>query len=145
MLKKIVSLLLCVVILITMSFAASAQTNDAQLTSDEVIIQPYWTYINSTTTVLAINSGLASCYGSILCYNTVDKISITLYLEKKGFLGLYWSTVTSWSQTVYDTFAYMSKTYNLSSSGTYRVRAVYVAYSGSSSESHTAYSSEVNN
>jgi len=143
--KKIVALLVCVVLLITTSFAVSAQTNYSSLVSDDDLIQPYWTYIESTSTVLAINSGVASCFGSILCYDSVNKISITLYLEKKGLLGLYWSTVTSWSQTVYDSFAYLSKTYNLTSSGVYRVRAVYVAYSGSASESHTSYSSEVSN
>lgn len=134
------------VLLFTTSFAVSAQTNDSLLFSDEeIIVQPYLTYINSTSTALSISSGLADCYGSILCYNTVNKITITLYLEKKGLLGLYWTTVTSWSQTYYDTFAYLAKYYSLSSTGVYRVRAVYVTYSGSNSETITSTSSEVSN
>ena len=103
---------------------------------------PYLTYINTATTILGIDNGVANGGASIICYSTVNKITITMYLEKKGLLGLYWTTVTSWDRTFYASDAFFSASSSVSS-GTYRIRAVYVAYSGSASESVTGYSPEV--
>ena len=64
-------------------------------------------------------------------------------LQKKGgFLNLFWNDVVTWTQTFNDYKGALSKSYNVSG-GTYRIRADYVAYKGSASETITAYSSEV--
>jgi len=140
--KKVFTAFLCVTLMMS-SLVAGAQSNQGNIsTSEDLDIVPYFTYINSTTTILGISSGQASSYASIICYSTVTKVSITMHLEKKGFLGLYWTTVASWSQTFNSSSGSLSKPYSVSG-GTYRVRADYAAYNGSASETYTEYSSEV--
>lgn len=143
--KKVFTVFLCVTLMMSASLVAGAQSNQGGMSSsDDPPIVPYFTYINSTTTILGISSGQASSYASIIGYSTVTKVSITMYLEKKGFLGLYWTTVTSWSQSFNSSSGTLSKSYSVTG-GTYRVRADYVAYSGTASEAYTGYSSEVKN
>ena len=113
--------------------------------SGNMVITPSWAYISDTTTTLSISgSGVATCTAKITGYSgTTTKVQITVTLQKKGgFLNLFWTDVTQWSQTFDNYYGTLSKSYNVSS-GTYRIRAVYVAYKGSDSETITAYSSEV--
>ena len=68
---------------------------------------------------------------------------ITMTLQKKGgFLNLFWNDVATWSQTFYNYKGVLSKSHNVSD-GTYRIRAVYVAYKGADSETITENSSNV--
>lgn len=143
MMKKFLSVFLCVIIIMSASLTAVAESSQSIIsTPDDLVVQPYFTYINSGITSLGFISGQAHCYAFILGYSMVNKVSITMRLQKKGFLGLYWTTVKTWSQTFNSN---MGDLYSIRSvsKGTYRVRADYVAYSGSASESHTGHSPEV--
>ncbi|MHB8963625.1 MAG: hypothetical protein ACYC5K_10790 [Saccharofermentanales bacterium] len=63
-----------------------------------------------------------------------------MYLEKR-FL-LFWITEENWTQTFYSYSGSMVRQIDVSG-GTYRVKAVYTAYSGSVSETFTGYSANV--
>ena len=109
-----------------------------------VAITPFW-YTADTITVLSISStGVATGTAKITGYSgTTTKVTITMTLQKKGgFLNLFWNDVVTWTQTFNNYKGALSKNYNVSG-GTYRIRADYVAYKGSASETITAYSSEV--
>jgi hypothetical protein len=141
MLKRTLGILLFCVLLF--GAVAPVTVNAAIVSSDlDDDLTLYMAYTRSTTQSLSISGGQAVATASITGYpSTTTKVKITLYLEKRGLLGLYWTTTESWSQTFNNYSGTLCKTYSVSS-GTYRVRAVYVAYSGSSSETITGYSSE---
>ena len=89
---------------------------------------------------LTNSSGNAKCTTTVNGYaGTATKIKITMTLQKKTLF--WWSKDTSWTTTVSDYYASLSKTASVGS-GTYRVKAECVVYSGSASETITQYSSE---
>lgn len=104
-------------------------------------IIPLLLYTEGTYTSLGITSGDALCIASLTGYEGVTtRIDITVYLQKRVLL--FWTTDTSWSDTFYDYEASMYELH-IVPSGTYRVKAVYVAYSGSNKETITEYSPTV--
>lgn len=122
----------------------SAQSIDEGTNQVPISIAPYTAYTKSTSTNLTVSSGQASASAKFTGYpGTTTKVSITMTLQKQGFLGLYWSDVASWTQTLNSYNATMGKSYGGLSGGTYRVKAVYTAYSGSASETFTEYSGNV--
>ena len=136
--KKAVSLMLVAVLVLSAATVVSAQSID---TAEQAPVPTRMAYISSTNTSLTISSGQASAYARLIGYpGTTTKISITMTLQKQGFLGLYWSDVTGWSDTFYSSTATMSRTHSGLSGGTYRLKAVYTAYSGNASETVTEYS-----
>lgn len=154
--KKVLALVMAICLSVSYGLIANAQTLELsrpnekncelEFVDDEAgIITPFWTYINDTLTVLSISdSGIATCTSKITGYSgSTTKVHITMTLQKKGgFLNLFWTDVMEWSQSFNNYYGTLSKTHS-TSGGTYRIRAVYVAYSGSDSETTTAYSSEV--
>lgn len=153
--KKLLALAMAVCLSVTCGVFVNAQVLETSESDREIckldlaggenmVINPCWAYINGTITTLSISgSGVATGTSKITGYSgTTTKVHITMTLQKKGFLGLFWTDVSQWSQTFNNYYGTLSKTYNVSG-GTYRVRAVYVAYRDSSSETITAYSSEV--
>lgn len=147
--KKILSMVLCSVILCSAVITVSAQGfSEDELTVSEFIgkeieISPFYVYTKNIKTDLSISSGQASmtAYANGIP-GTTTKVQITMYLEKKGLLGLYWSEVVSWTQTHSNYYGTLSKKFSVSS-GTYRLRAVYVVYSGNASETINDKSKEV--
>ena len=153
--KKIVALLLVVGLLASFWVIANAESSERSEPNgnnfvaerervDDPVGPTRMAYISSYHVALLISgSGVATCTSSLTGYSgTTTKVTITIYLEKKGFLGLYWSDVTSWSQTFNDYRGTLSKDYTVGK-GTYRTRTVFTAYKGSASETVTAYSSQV--
>lgn len=150
MLKKMIGLFLCLVLLLLPIVGVNAEDNESYktystdtnyVTYNNAIV-PLSAYTKSTYTNLAIVSGSATCVASLTGYPGITtKVEITMYLEKKQFL-FFWFTDASWSETFYSYNAAMSKQWSVSG-GTYRVKAVYVAYSGTESETITGYSSTV--
>lgn len=116
-------------------------TSPTRFIEKDIRIAPLFAYTQSTYTSLAIDSGNAWCYASLTGYEGItSRIDITIYLQKR-FL-LFWTTDTTWSGTFYDYEAYMYELRTVPG-GTYRVKAVYVAYDGSASETITEYSATV--
>lgn len=138
MVKKLLSILLSVITLLSFGTIANAQEITTDATGE---IQPYYSYTSNHVADIVISNGQAICESTITGYSgTTTKVTITMYLEKKTLW--WWSTETSWTGTFNSYRGVLSKSHAVGG-GTYRVKAVYVAYSGSKSETITGYSSEV--
>jgi hypothetical protein len=146
--KKMVGFLLSLLLIFIplMSVNAAEDVSRSDSFSNDLMIQenvysPLSLYVRNTYTGLDINSSNAICTASLTGYQGVTtKIEITMYLEKR-FL-FFWFTDTIWSATFYSNSALLNEQHGISS-GTYRVKAVYVAYSGTASETITEYSETV--
>ncbi len=132
MTKRILSLILSMFLLFTGSVAVAA--DDA--------VQPRYNYTSSTTVNISISSNTAHCTAQLIGYSSVDKIKITMTLQKKTVL--WWSEVDTWTTTYYNSYALMTKDCSVGS-GKYRVKAEFTVYSGSNSEEITSHSLECEN
>ncbi len=127
--KKILVALLVLCLSIVPVFSVSA----AAATQEEVM--PLYNNTASVTTAMNINSSgkMTISYQYSGYPSTTTKAVITTYIEKK-ILGLFWSRVDigttddQWVDTINDYRYTGSRTYQLSSSGTYRVTVVYKIY-----------------
>ena len=101
----------------------------AQETGNNPEIQPLFIYVNSTTEGLNIsNSGLAECSCTVWADpDRVIKIVAYMYLQKKNAQGNY-ENIISWEKTVDLDYIGFSKSYQLSSGGTYRAMMIYNVY-----------------
>ena len=136
MCKKVLSIILTLALCcgIGLSAEAVAVSNLSATDSFESgnTAQPYYNYTSDVNVTLTNSIGNANS-------TTATKIKITMTLQKKTLF--WWSKDTSWTTTVSDYYASLSKTASVGS-GTYRVKAECVVYSGSASETITQYSSE---
>ena len=137
--KKAIAVLVSMVLLCTSFLCVSAQS----VSPDDSEVAPLLQFTQNTTTILTVSGGQASATASFSGYKgTTTKVVITMTLQKKGFLGLWWSDETSWTETFNSYNASMNRKHSVSD-GTYKVKAEYVAYSGSKNETVTDYSKEV--
>ena len=95
-------------------------------------VEARYAYTTSVTSTLTISNGTAYCKSSAKGNSTVTKIDGIQYLEKKN--GDKWEVIDSWSDSLSRNSLNMSNSKDNISSGTYRVKAVFTVYSGSSSE-----------
>lgn len=136
MLKKVITFLLVIVVVLSTVGSAAAAENDF---IDSV-------RFNNTVTASSVasisNSGLLTVtnrYQGIK--GTTTKGEITTYVEKK-VLGLFWSRVdigqpnNQWHDVVYDYMYIGDHTFQLQSHGTYRITVIYVI-SGTGGEPDT--------
>lgn len=140
MAKKVFSVFLCsVLLLLTMSVGVSAQSVQEENNQQ---IQPRWSYTSFTAQNIYISNGQIACHGEAEGYpGTTTKVTITLYLQKKTLF--WWSDEEEWSFTYQNYRGSLTGKTSMPESGTYRTKAVYTVYSGSSSETITGYSSEL--
>ena len=140
MAKKVFSVFLCsVLLLLTMSVGVGAQSVDEDSNQQ---IQPRYSYTNDTFQDIYVSNGMIACHGSVEGYSGVTtKVTITLYLQKKTLF--WWSDEEEWSTSYNRYYGSFTGKVTLPESGTYRTKAVYTVYSGSSSETITGYSSEL--
>ncbi|HZK21944.1 MAG TPA: hypothetical protein VFC76_06675 [Oscillospiraceae bacterium] len=139
MFKKLLCICLSITALLSFGFIANAQ-DDIDMNSMSNI-QPYYNYVVKNDTSMSISNGQALCRGTLTgCSGTTTKVTITMYFEKKTLW--WWSTEASCTGSFDSYHGTLSKNYSVTK-GTYRVRAVYVAYSGNKSETITGYSQEV--
>lgn len=131
--KKQLKRLLGIVLVLCLSIVPFCSVSASATTQEE--ITPYFNNTLSTTTSMNINSSgkMTISYKYSGYANVTTKAVITTYIEKKT-LGLFWSRVDigttndEWVDTVNDYRYTGSRTYQLSSSGTYRVTVVYKIY-----------------
>lgn len=136
MTRKLISFLLATVMMFSFGVTSFA------LATQEPEIQPYYAYTTSRKTSLNKSGDNLVCKASLVgVQGTTTKIKITMTLEKKVLF--WWSEKATWTQTFNSSSGTLSKIYSDISSGTYRVSAEYVAYSGSKSETITDTSLEV--
>lgn len=126
MLKRILSLVMCLVLMCGMGIVVSAESAENQ-------VQPRYSYTNTISATLRNSNGKALCVGDVNGYHgTTTKIVLTMTLQKKTLL-LFWGTEKEWTTTVNDYAAALSKTVAVDS-GTYRVKVKAKVYSGSNYE-----------
>lgn len=117
----------------------------AMLCGITVCAAPRYAYTTSVTSTLSISSNTAYCKSILRGDSTVTKIEAVQYLEKKN--GTKWQIVSgcTWSDSANSRYLTVSNSKSGLSSGTYRVRAVFTVYSGTSYETVEKISSEVTN
>lgn len=139
--KKILVSLLAFCLLTTPVFSVSTAAVTAKYS-----IAPLYNNTATVLTSMAINnSGKMSINYNVAGFSSLTtKISITTYIEKKT-LGLFWMRVDNgqaneqWVDTIYDYKYNGSRTYQLASSGTYRVTVVYKVYGSGGSADEIEY------
>lgn len=98
-------------------------------------IMPYYNNVSNATANLSISSSgkMTINYSYVGSSGVTTKAVITTYIEKR-FLGLFWKRVdigttnNQWVDTIKNYKYSGSRTYQLSSSGTYRVTVNYKIY-----------------
>ena len=121
--------------LITLTLAICFLITPVALTASAAEIQPRLNNTISTATAMNINSTgrLTVTYKYVGVPDVTTKAVITTYVEKR-VLGIFWSRVDigttndEWVDTIYEDEYSGGRTYQLSSSGTYRVTVEYKIY-----------------
>lgn len=130
--KRVSCIFVVFILVLTFTMSVSATEKLSSHKSQE-IPAPRYSYTNITNTSLNINSGVATCSGSLIGYQGVTtKVRITITLQKRNFL-LFWSDQQSWSETFYSWNGNLVKKFSVSG-GTYRVKATYEAYANADCE-----------
>lgn len=140
MLKKVLSVVLVLVTILSLTITANAQTTNSVAASETSTVQPRYSYTSNTSVGLDINDGIALCWADLCGYSgTTTQIKIKMTLQKKTLF--WWNDVETDSLTVND---YTATLYNeiAVGSGTYRVKAEFTVYCGSDYEEITSYSQE---
>ncbi len=134
-----VKTVICLLMSLLLMFPLNAFAGAAATAEDQV--QPRWSYTDMTYVTIAIDSdGDATCLADVEGYDGLTtKLYIKMTLQK--YTVLWWSKVETWEITIHDFYGYLSQTTQVGS-GTYRVKAEFTVYSGSSSEEITSYSQE---
>lgn len=132
-LKKTIAWMLCTVLICALVPAASAAP---RALPEEEIVQPMYNYVSSHSESVNVSGGTATCKASITGYSgTTTKLVIEMTLQKKA--GLFsWDDVETWKTSILSHQLSSTKTKAVSS-GTYRIKVKYTAYSGTSSETFT--------
>lgn len=135
--KRLISLAMSLMVLLSLNLWPSVDVS-----AEESSIQPRLQYTAYTTTSMIENSnGTVTCYAEAEGYSGITtRIHIKMELQKFGTIK--WETVTTWESTVFTYYSSLSKTYTLSKSALYRVKATYTVYSGGAYEIITSYSGE---
>lgn len=135
MFKRFMPIVISIVLLVTASVIVVHAENMSEG------IAPRYSYANIVRTNLTVSGGQAKCQSTIVGYETVTKINVSMTLEKKTLL--WWTAQESWTQTYNNVDDANFIKYCNVNGGTYRVKSVYTVYSGSDSETITDYSNEV--
>lgn len=118
--KKVISLLICLLMCVSFSATASAQTVSAS------VAQPYYEMTSIATSELVINGTTATCRSTIRGFSDVTKITAEQYLEKNAG-AWFWGTYdnAAWIKTVYSNVLAMSNTKTGLTSGKYRLKTIF--------------------
>lgn len=139
MVKKIYSLVLALVLATICILPVSAEPgNDYRVDNPD---PAKYVYVNTVVTGLSISGGVASIEVTVKDPNhNTTQIKTTATLQKKS--GTSWEYVASWNKTSSTHSLILAKTKSVKK-GTYRVKNVTKAYSGSASETIVQYSPPV--
>lgn len=130
--KKIISVLLVVCIMMGICVTASAAAVDTyDLTGA------------TKSSALVISSGKATCISTFISTDTsIKSIKIEQTLEKFSFLW-FWDSIGQWNRTSYASTSTLSNAKSGLTSGTYRLKSVFtVTMKNGQKESVTVYSAE---
>ena len=133
MLKKIISIMLCFVVIMSIC-TISASASD--------LISVNYAYTRSCSSDIVVSNTTVTAKSTVMGYSgKTTKIVIKQTLQKKSSSGT-WTTIGTSSNTVNSHINVYSKKYTSLSSGKYRLKSVFTIYSGNKSETITKYSSE---
>ena len=137
--KKLLSAIIAVEMIFGFAITASAEATNAQ----SYAATPYYLLATNNYAKLTISGTTASCESGATGLPSVTKIVVVQTLEKHWAFGLFFGVDgASWTKTVNSNSATaINKKYNLGS-GTYRLKTEFTLYSGTKSETITAYSPE---
>ena len=137
--KKLLSAIIAVAMIFGFAITASAEATNAQ----SYAATPYYLLATNNYAKLTISGTTASCESGATGLPSVTKIVVVQTLEKHWAFGLFFGVDgASWTKTVNSNSATaINKKYNLGS-GTYRLKTEFTLYSGTKSETITAYSPE---
>ena len=134
--KKLLSLLTTVVLMLCFSVSAFALEEEPPVPDDPV--EPYM-YTQAITSSLSISGNTATCVSQVIGKpGQVTLITITQKLQKKS--GSDWTTVATWTKSYPPNTAVYINTKSGLSSGTYRVFTSAAVYHNTFPEFVTAYS-----
>jgi len=103
---------------------------------------PQYNYTQSCSSELSISGSTATCRSVATGYiNQTTKIVFVQTLQKRNSSG-GWDDVATWTTTINNYQGTVTKTKSGLSSGTYRLKTVFIVYAGSSYEVITKYSQE---
>jgi len=105
-----------------------------------ILIQPFFSYINSCRIILGLSGNKATCNGSLTGTADTTKVAIFIYLQKYDYSTSAWKTYASWSKTESGSSVTLSESTTITS-GTYRAKMSCWGYNGSLSENTIIYSS----
>lgn len=137
--KKVISILLCLLMCFSLSLTANAQTIPTAS-----VAQPYYEMARKATSLLSISGTTAICESEAKGDSDVTKITAVQTLQKQGFLWS-WSKYdgAEWTKTVYTNTLAMSNTKTGLSSGKYRLKTVFtLTDKNGETEKITVYSDE---
>lgn len=137
--KKLLSAIIAATMIFSFAVTASAEAASVQ----DYGISPYYMYATNTSSLLSVSGTTASCESKASGLPSVTKIVVVQTLERHWAFGLFFGVDgASWTKTVNSNSATaINKKYNLGS-GTYRLKTEFTLYSGTQSETITAYSPE---
>jgi len=141
MVKRLLSLVLCLILALGCLTLASAATPIEAEVYDPTP-QLRLSYIADTLTNISIVNGSAICVGNLTGYQgTTTKVEITLTLQRKLSTSSTWDDWYNHPMQTFNNYkGTASFTKTVEKGYQYRTKAFYKAYAGSNSESLTAYS-----
>ncbi len=117
--------MMCLIIsMSTVSYAAEGNTKttaQARATGNSGGIQPYYVNISKVSAGLKITGNTAYCLAEVFA-KKVCFVNVTMRLQKKE--NGSWQTKSSWIESSTSGSKMMSKSFTLSSKGTYRVYVI---------------------
>lgn len=134
--KKTISLLLCLIIMVSVfsisAFAANPEGNDPEP------VNPEYTRVTMIAAGLAISSdGVASCSGFVEPTYSTD--TITLIVRLQYWTGTKWTNYCSWETTESGYCVQLDETQSVPAGYSYRVRISAECVASYGNESETVY------
>lgn len=134
--RRIMASLLCLAMCISMLPVHQASASDIQNFQSNYDVAPCMEYIMNANQQFSITNSVAQMYATVSGHAGVaTKCQVTIELQEKSLL--FWSTVATWSTTVADRYASLTKNCTVTSGKTYRMIATVTVWSGNLSESQT--------
>lgn len=129
--------LCCVLMMHTTPVMAAGAQDDSRVT-----VMPRAVYIAVASIDMQISNGTAYISADLSGHTDVTKVTIKAELQRKKDGS--WKTIKTFTKSKNSRVVVMEEEYPVDSETyTYRVKATFTAYSGSSSESRIGYSAEI--
>lgn len=135
--KRTVKSLICLMLAFCMmAFCSATALARAKAPASDNVISTNSTIIGTCSASLTINGSTATVY-AYQRSSGAESVTIKAYLQKKS--GSSYSNVKTWSVTQPGTTVSLNKVYTVATTSSYRLKVVFTATKGSTTESTTLY------